>query len=52
MMRNVPPVTVPGVAITPQYVVARHCPPLETPMSARLATLVASIADDAPQGAV
>jgi len=52
MMRNVPPVIVPGVAITPQYVVARHCPPLAPQILAGLATLVASIADDAPQGAV
>jgi len=50
-MRNVPTVIVPGVASTPQYVVARHCPPL-TQISAGLATLVASIVEDALKGAV
>jgi len=50
-MRNVLTVIVPAVASTQQYVVARHCPPLAPQILAGLATLAASIADDAPQGA-
>jgi len=51
-MRNVLADILPAVASTPQYVVARHCPPLAPQILAGLATLAASIADDAPQGAV